>query len=156
VADDNPDWEAFKGYLSAGASPAAAAACVYIPDATWRHWWNKYRAGDKTPAIRKFGQEVERAIGGASVVAEASEAAKAPDRWLKGPARRLLSEDYITSDKTPSAVLPQSSSTVTNNVLILSAEVQQDALKALEKAGIINMVRRTPDSLVIDSTPSDK
>jgi len=150
VRDDNEHYRHFVALIAAGASPSSAAACVRLSETTWREWVRRYKMGDTTPLIRKLGDELFAAIGGASALAEVEVRKGNPAGWLKGPSRSLLSDDYSPTNENnavPSSTTPNN---VTNNVLILSSEVQRDALKALEAAGIIT-VRRTNAEQVVDA-----
>lgn len=153
VRDDCQQYLDFLGYVKAGATPAAAAACFGIADSTWRTWWLKFETGDKQPLIRKFGRDLTKALGAAAVVAEVSLARENPQMYAKGPSRRMLSDDHVAVDTN--AVLPNNSSNTTNNVLVLSADIQRDALKCLEQAGVITVTRRTDDNL-LDSSSSTR
>ena len=149
LADDCNEYLQVLDYIRAGATPCGAFACIGISDSTWRLWWSRYKNGDRSPLIRKLGDDLARALGVATVVAEVGLSKDNPGGYLKGPARRLLSDDWNDKPTTIDAV-PQATST-TNNVLILGGDVQRDALNALEAAGIIT-VRRTDTT--IDALPS--
>lgn len=155
VADDNPSYSQFLAYLGAGATIGAAACSVRLSYPTIADWLAKYSAKSSNPLINKLGVDIEQAIGQASVVAEVQVKGSQPREWLKVASRNALGDDNPWNNANQSNAVPSPSQQTTNNILVIGAQLQHDALAALEQAGIITQ-RRNTESVAIDARVVDE
>lgn len=153
VDDANPSYTQFIGYLGAGATIGAAACSVRLGYPTIADWLAKFESGSSNPLINKLGTDIEQAIGQASVVAEVSVKGSQPKEWLKVVRNSLRDVNpWNNNSAQVNAVTPQQT---TNNILVIGAQLQHDALAALEQAGIITQ-RRNTESVAIDARVVDE